>query len=256
MDENRPECGRVKPPAKNPAARHSRAAVRGVVNAIPVAGGVVAELADAILPDPEGKEHDRWVGDVTNTVNDIEDRVGNLESDTGSSTTNVTLTGATAAIAKHMIETCPNGLAPNRVSLDDVLAAYPDFTRRELLDGFGDLERYGLIRTSSAVNRADLYRLTEDAYETLDPPIMGWNTIDDARELARLALEFSGNVATDQLEAQSGWSRRRFNPAHRIIVGMIAPGRVGQSIQPDFVTRFFIPNNAERAALRHFAAGN
>lgn len=254
MSPDQPEIGKIKRPEKHAKMRHTRAAARGIANAIPVAGGAVAELADAILPDPEGLEHDRWVGDVTNTINDIDGRVGNLESQNDNGATNVTLTGATAAIAKHMIESCLDGLASKRVSLDELQAFYPDFSQEELLDGFGDLDRYGLIHTSSAINRGDHYRLTEYAYEILDPPIMGWNPVDDARELARLALEFSGNVTTDKLEAEAGWPRRRFNPAHRIIVQMIGYGRIGQSIQPDYVTRYFIPNNAERAELRHFAA--
>jgi len=33
------------------------------------------------------------------------------------------------------------------------------------------------------------------------------------------------------------------------------PGRVSKAIQPDYVTRYFSPNNAELARLRRFIAG-
>jgi hypothetical protein len=44
------------------------------------------------------------------------------------------------------------------------------------------------------------------------------------------------------------------NPALRIGVSFVGSGRVSQTFQPDYITRRFSPNNAERAALRAFPA--
>jgi hypothetical protein len=88
-----------------------------------------------------------------------------------------------------------------------------------------------------------------------DEPIMGWSTDKDARILAGLVVQKRQNIKTAELEDELGWPRRRLNPALRRVVDFVAPGRVSQSIQPDYVTRYFSPDNAELALLRRYAAG-
>lgn len=71
--------------------------------------------------------------------------------------------------------------------------------------------------------------------------------------LAREVLKSRDTVSVAKLDKALGWPRRRMNPALRIVVSFVGSGRVSQTIQPDYITRRFSPNNSERAALRAFS---
>jgi hypothetical protein len=230
--------------------RHIAKAAAG---SVPLAGAVLGELADAFIPDHETSDRERWEGDVTDGVNNLRGRVDDIDERTGER--RVTLTGAPAATAKYMIERCPDGLAHDDVTLADFQAEYSEFSKEELLDGLGDLENYGFIKSISFIGSPSIYRLTQYGYQVLDEQIMGWVTEDDARAIAAIVVSKRENIRTAELETDLGWPRRRLNPALRRVIGFIGPGRVSQTIQPDYVTRYFSPNNAELAELRRFAAG-
>ena len=64
---------------------------------------------------------------------------------------------------------------------------------------------------------------------------MGWDTASDAVEIARLMLaEDTGDAPT--LHEKTGWCRRRFNPAFRLLLPLFPDGRIRKVIQPDYVT--------------------
>lgn len=245
--------GPIERPKKSPKNKAARQIVKAAAGSVPYAGAALAEAAEAFFPNHESQDRERWEGDVTEGVNHLHGRVDDIDERTGER--HVSLTGAPAYIAKHMIELCADGMASDRVTLADLQAAYPDLSKEQLLDGFGDLESYGLIESRALINAPTRYRLTRFGYEVLDGPIMGWNTHEDARTIAALVVEKRQNIRSAELEAELGWPRRRFNPALRIVVDFIDPGHVSHTIQPDYVTRYFSPNNAELAVLRRFAAG-
>lgn len=250
-----PDNSSIKPPANNKAAAIGKSAAKGLLGAIPVAGSLAAEAAEHLLPDPNAKDRARWEGEVTDRVNTLDERVGGLEEG-ASASRSFTITGATAAVAKFMIEGCPDGVNQPYVSVDDVMKTLTEFTKRDIRDAFGDLEYHGLVQSLPAIGRDDIYRLTDEAYVALDKPILGFDTKADAQALAQIIIASdSDSVSVPDLEQKAGWPRRRFNPALRLIVERIHPGRVSQSIQPDYVTRWFSMSNAERADLRRFAAG-
>lgn len=223
------------------------------MGSVPLAGAVLTEIVDASVPDHEARDRERWEGDVTDGVNHLHGRVDDIDQRRGRRL--VSLSGAPALAAKYIVERCPDGLASYEVTLADLQAAYPGLSKGELLDGLGDLESHGLIESISFIGSPSEYRLTHYGYEVLDEPIMGWNTEDDARALAALVVQKRENIRSADLEAELGWPRRRFNPALRMVVNFIHPGRVSQTIQPDYVTRYFSPTNAEPAQLRRFASG-
>lgn len=247
------KSGRIERPKKAPKNRLVRRVAKAAAGSVPYAGAVLTEIADAAVPDHEARDRDRWEGDVTDGVNHLHGRVDEIDERTGERT--VSISGAPALIAKYMIERCPDGLLQDRVTLADVQSAYPELDKTQLLDGFGELESYGLIEGRPLINAPTRYRLTQYGYQTLDEPIIGWNTMDNARAIAALVVQKRENIRTADLEAELGWPRRQLNPALRIVVDFVDPGRVSQSIQPDYVTRYFSPNNAELAQLRRFAAG-
>jgi hypothetical protein len=238
-------------PKPHRAADLGRAAGRAVVGAIPGFGSAATELVN-LLPDPTATRRKRWEQDVSEGVNDLNSRVAELDQRTGA--LHVTLTGGAAAAAMHMIRSCPDGRAQQWTSVDDLVAEFPDLTRDELLDGLGDLELNGLVGTISFIGSPPRYKLDESAYAALDPPILGWDPKEGAKVLAREALKSRGTVSVVKLEKALGWPRRRLNPALRIVVDFVGSGRVSQTIQPDYITQHFSPNNAERAALRAFSA--
>jgi hypothetical protein len=226
---------------------------KAATGSVPLAGAVLTEIADAKVPDHEARDRERWEGDVTDGFNDLHGRVDDLDERIGEH--RITLTGATAAAAKYIIEHCPDGLARNHVSVQELQQACPDFTRDNLLDAMGDLESYGLVDSISFIGTDDIYHLTQSGYEVLDEPIMGWETLADARKIAGIAARMRDGVMISDIESELGWPRRRLNPALKIVVGFIHPGRVSAELQPYYLTNYFSPSNAELAHLRRFAAG-
>lgn len=251
QDENAPEGTGIQPPKRHPAANAGRAIARAVGGAVPVAGSFIAEAADALLPDPEATDRKRWEGEVTDGVNTLRGDVDDIDRRTGKQT--VTLSEGASAAAKYLVEHCPDGLARHDVTFAEIKNACPDLSRDALLDGLGDLENFGLVETESFIGAPDEYRLTQTGYEVLDPPIMGWSPMDDARQLAALVVGRRDDVRTSELEVALGWPRRRFNPALRIVAGFIRT--IEDRIQPHYVTTGLYPTNAEFAQLRRFAAG-
>jgi len=205
------------------------------------------------MPDHEALDRERWEGAVTDGVNLLHGRVDDIDART--STCAVTFSGAAADIASYMIKRCPDGLARDQVSKNELIEQFSEYSRDELLDGLGDLESYHLVDSMEFANDEAFYRLTESAYEALDPPILGWNTIEDARKVAALAVKNRDYVLTYDLEKELDWPRRRFNPAHRLVVQFIHPAHVSGELQPHYVTPQFNPSAGELAQLRRFAAG-
>jgi len=255
MSDDAPKDGKIQQPKRYLGADVGRAAVKGGLGMVPLVGSPLAEAAGLMMPDPTAKDRERWEADVTEGVNNLHGRVDDIDQRTGKKT--VSLEGGAALAAKHMVESCPDGLAHKWVAIEDILAAYPDASRNEVLDGLGDLESYGLVSTISFIGAPDRYKMTQYGYEVLDGPVMGWNTAQDAREIAALVVQGNRDgVRVEELDAALGWPRRRFNPALRMVVDFVAPGRVSQSLQAEYVTRWFSPSNAERADLRRFAASD
>ena len=248
---NETKTPKIVPPEPHRRADLGRAAARALAGAIPVAGSAATELVN-MLPDPSADRRKQWERDVSDGVNDLSGKVSEIDERTG--TRYVTITGGAAAAAMHMVKNCPDGLAQQWTSIEELMETYPDLSRDELLDGLGDLENYGLVKSIGFIGSPPRYQLEVDAYPAFDPGVMGWDPKEDARTLAREALATRDTVSVPALDEKLGWPRRRLNPALRIVVGFVGEGRVSRSIQPDYVTRHFAPNNAERATLRAFSS--
>jgi hypothetical protein len=249
-----PRAGHIERPKKSGKNKFARHAAKAAAGTVPYAGAILTELTDAVVPDHEARDRARWEGEVTDGVNSLHGRVDDLHERTGKR--RATITGAAAAIAKYMVEHCPDGMLHDWVTIAEVQAVVPDFDQGQLLDGFGDLESYDLIESRSLVNAPTRYRLCQHGYEMLDGQIMGWRTEDDAREIAALVVKKREGIRAADLATELNWPRRRLNPALRIVVGFVGPGRVSQENQWEYVTRHFTPSNAELAELRRFAAGS
>lgn len=252
MDDNE-KRETIAPPQQATKNRIARRVLKGAVGAIPVAGSALAELADEVLPDHEAEDRERWEGEVTDGVNDLHGRVNGIDERTR--TKSEIISGAAAFIAHFMAERCKDGLMNDWVTPADIREATSELTDQEILEGFGDLESFGLVDQYRTINGPKRFHLTQIGYEQLDHQILGWSTTADARTIAGIVARSGNSVNTAELERELGWPRRRLNPALRIVVGFIHPGRVSETMQPDYVTRHFFMDDAERAWLRRFAAG-
>lgn len=242
----------IVPPKKSMKADLVRAAAKGTLGIIPVAGSFLAEAADVAMPDPSDDARRRWEGRVSDGVNVLRGRVDDLHERVDGPT--VTLTGGAAACAAHLIEGCPDGLACRYVGAQEIAAANPDLTAEDVLEGLGELEAYGLVEPLDVIGGGGCHCLTQGGYEALDLPIMGWDTAVDAREIAAWALGAGAAVDVAAMDAAFGWSRRRLNPALGMVLREIDPTNVSREIQPDYVTAYFVLDNADRARLRRFAS--
>lgn len=242
----------IVPPKKSLKADLARAAAKGTLGIIPVAGSFLAEAADVAMPDPSDDARRRWEGRVSSGVNALRGSVDDLRERVDGPTVN--LTEGAAACATHLIQGCPDGLAGRYVAAEEIASANPDLAMGDLLDGLGELESYGLIDPLDVIGGAGCYCLTQAGYETLDLPIMGWDTVGDAREIAAWSLRQDDAVDVAAMNAALGWPRRRLNPALGMVLREIDPTNVSREIQPDYVTAYFALDNADRARLRRFAS--
>jgi hypothetical protein len=242
----------IQPPKIHRAANIGRAALKGLLGTVPLAGSVLAEAAELGLPNPSENERHRWEGEVTDGVNTLHGRLNELDERSGEHL--VTLVGGTAVAAKYLVEHCGDGLAHDYVQAATIAHADPDASFEEIVDGLAELESYGLIEPLDVIGGHHTYCLTEGAYEVLDPPLMGWDTHSDARAIASWTLGRESDVEVSALSEAMGWPNRRLNPALRLVLQLIEPDNISRELQPDFATNCFYLSGADRARLRRFMA--
>jgi hypothetical protein len=239
-------------PTKHLKADMARAAAKGALGSIPLAGSFLVEAADVAMPDPSDDERRRWEGRVSEGVNALRGNVDDLREQVHGPS--VTLTGGAAACAIHLIEGCTDGLGHQYVGAQEIASANPEIEMDDVLEGLGELEAYGLIEPLDVIGGGGCHCLTQAGYEVLDLPIMGWDTATDAREIAAWSLRQGSVVEVRAMSDELGWPSRRLNPALTMVLRGIDPGSISREVQPDYVTACFHLDNADRARLRRFAS--
>jgi hypothetical protein len=84
-----------------------------------------------------------------------------------------------------------------------------------------ELERAGLVRLNYALGKRTFVAIkpTPALFWSLDPHLKHWDPRQDARDLAKLALDSGRTVVSLQkLDATLGWGARRINPAAAYLV--------------------------------------
>lgn len=165
----------------------------------------------------------------------------------------VAIEGFAAELLATLIKECPDGLCLTYYEMPQLLEKFPEHSQEEIQDASYDLQEYGLIRVMEAIN-GWMIVLDEGAYEKVDPQIMDWDPQDDAVTLAKLMLEKNEGSAMP-LQQELDWSKRRFNPAQRMIVDIVPDGCVRGAIQSDYVTIGISITPECRAALKRFIRG-
>jgi hypothetical protein len=133
-----------------------------------------------------------------------------------------------------MAERCADGL----IGLfgDDLLSSFPEASLDGMSMALSELEAEGLVEVTRLINRKlPRIRTTLALFVACDAGITGQNPINDSVILARMLLadrDLGGNARN--LEAVTGWQRRRFNPAFALIVPCIGEGRIRDADQSDY----------------------
>jgi hypothetical protein len=85
-----------------------------------------------------------------------------------------------------------------------------------------------------------------------DPEVTHTDPVADAAQLASLALQGNNQISVPQLHQQSGWEKRRFNPALAVMLSYVDNQHVSQTLQPDYPTTHFFLDATDRVELKRF----
>lgn len=159
-------------------------------------------------------------------------------------------------LGRYMAERCTDGL---RGHFDDaMLADFPDESQRTIGLALAELEADDFVTLSKLIGRKlPRVRTEVELFVACDPAITGNDPIEDSVVLARLLIEKPdlGRRASD-LEAASGWDRRRFNPAFALLIPSIHDGRVRKTIQNDYPTMGIMLADDDVVALQRYVRAN
>jgi len=238
----------IAPPAQHQVRDMGRSVAEGIVELVP-GGGIVTGLLRSKLPSQSERNRDDWERAVSERSNEHDDRLDRHEDMIAPTET---IDGLPARMLARLARECPDGLSTQDYDLDALCALFPDDDRQSIRDAVFDLKAIGLLKSWDFIGGWQI-ALSEDAYAQIDPQVMGWDTEADAVEIARLMLaENTGHAP--KLHEKTGWSKRRFNPAFRLLLPMFPDGRVRRVLQPDYPSLGVVIADEDRAKLRRLVA--
>jgi hypothetical protein len=243
-------------PIQAPVADKTREVVRAVVEAgagLVPGGGSLVRLYRTTHPPKSGQDRKQWQEAISARTNENTDR---LDQHDQLLPRKIELAGVTAQLVTVLAREPGDGMRGKGHTLDDLCKLLPDTKRAAVQDAAFELNSYGLAEVERAIGEHWRLYLTQNFYEQFDHQVMDWQTIteDDARFLARLILEDETREWTPTLHAASGWDRRRFNPAFRVLLRFIPEGRISSEIQPDYPARSVSLLPEDHASLRRLIA--
>lgn len=138
-------------------------------------------------------------------------------------------------VGVHMAQHSNNGL-PTSFG-DDLLDAFPAEDTQDLKIALAELHADNLIEATPVIGpKLPRSRTTIELFVAADPGITGHDPRADSLVVAQMLIDKPERGGARELEAETGWPRRRFNPAFALVVPNIAPGRVRAVIQNDYPT--------------------
>ncbi|TIQ23844.1 MAG: hypothetical protein E5X61_25680, partial [Mesorhizobium sp.] len=110
-----------------------------------------------------------------------------------------------------------------------MLKAFETTPNRELEDGIAELEAEGYVGTTHFIGpELPHVSVKAELFADFDPIVHGTDPATDAADLVEQILAGDGNIDVAQLHADTGWTRRRFNPALSYVLGYVDDRRVSQ----------------------------
>lgn len=154
--------------------------------------------------------------------------------------------------SEHGLENPPRG--------SDAQTAFPEASERDLAKALAELESEGFVTLTRTTNRAVPYfSMTSDIYAVFDPIACNTDPHRDACTLIRRILDEAKeknqthlSVSARKLLEETGWTRRRLNPALSLMIAQVASGRVSKTIDREFAARSFIMMAEDELALERF----
>jgi hypothetical protein len=194
-------------------------------------GGFITNVLQVTIPPKSEMNREAWQEAISQRTNQNTDRLDKHERLINPTTT---LTGTAAQLSEALAKACPDGLRYEEFNLDALCGLLSEADRQDIEDATADLEALGLVEREHFIGKYWHIRLTPDFYLQLDHQIMGWDNKADAVTAARLLLEKDASGAASDLHRRTGWEKRRFNPAFRIVMRRFPPGRISRELQPDY----------------------
>jgi hypothetical protein len=238
-------------PLVPPVADKKREIARGVAEAtlelIPGVGSFFTKILQVVVPPKVETDCEAWQEAISELTNQ---NTGRLDEHERLINPTTTLTGTVAQLAVALAEACPDGLGHQEFDLGALCKLLPEMDQQDIEDAIADLEVMRLVERERFLGKHWVIRLMPDFYVQLDRQIMGWDNKADAVTVARLLLERDASGDASDLHRQTGWEKRRFNPAFRIVLDRFPESRISQQLQPDYPSAHVLVLPEDRAVLR------
>jgi hypothetical protein len=243
--EDRPP---IAPPEQNVTGDVLRTVVEGVVEVVP-GGGIITGLLRTSMPSQTERNRAEWERSISERSNEHNDR---LDQHQDMLAPTETITGLAAELISRLAQECPDGMSTQDYDLTDLCSLFPEADRQSLKDAVFDLKALGLLKSWDFIGGWRI-AIAEEAYAKVDPQVMGWDTEADSIQIARLMLANDTGHAPE-LHEKTGWTKRRFNPAFRLLLALFPDGRVRKVIQPDYPSLGVVLADEDKAKLRRLVA--
>jgi hypothetical protein len=136
---------------------------------------------------------------------------------------------------------------------DDLLDAFPEPEVTEIRSALSELKAEGLVTLTSMIGpKLPNVHTTLELFVACDPVITGHAPMEDAAALAGMLVEEPGLGHVPDLEAATGWPRRRFNPALGLLKRIFPKGRYREVDHPDYPTLGLIVDEDMKLTLRRY----
>jgi hypothetical protein len=238
----------IVPAVADKKREFARGVAEATVELIPGAS-IVTKILQVVVPPKGQRDSEAWQKAISERTNQ---NTGRLDQHERLLKRTTTLSDTAAQLAVALASACPDGLGHEEFDLDALCSLLPEMDRPDIEDATADLEVLGLVERERFLGKHWTIRLTSAFYLQLDGQIMGWDTTADAVTVARLLLERDASGAASDLHRQTGWEKRRFNPAFRVVLERFPESRISQQLQPDYPSAHVLVLPEDRAVLRRF----
>jgi hypothetical protein len=212
----------IVPPVADKKREIARGVAEATVELIPGAS-VVTKILQVVVPPKGQTNSEAW----QKAISERTIRIPAAWTITSACSTRPrTLSNTAAQLAVALAKACPDGLGHEEFDLDALCSLLPELDRPDIEDATADLEVLGLVERERFLGKHWTIRLAAAFYLQLDGQIMGWDTTSDAVTVARLLLERDASGAASDLHRQTGWEKRRFNPAFRVVLDRFPESRI------------------------------
>lgn len=238
------------PKEKKPNRAGLRVILEALAQAHPVTGAL-ARMFNYARPTDLEIAIVAWRQEATDIVNDHEVRISSLEAILSP---RLEISDEAISLAVWLTQSSIDGLK-TLVPFTEIQEALPETPKKLLEEHCSELQHLGLLSISSALGYPITHvRLDYELYWTFDAAVMETNPYADAVHLAKLMLENEKFESVSELHKETGWEKRRLNPAVAMLMPHIAKGRTRQSLQPDYPTLGFSLASEDKFRLKKFIA--